>query len=110
MIGNVLIVKLWAFLRAKNTRLATAVIRDVLFSYLLFLLSCSVQICGWHRIYLGVRGWWLFPLSIAAPVMALLTRHFDWVVPCAFPLVLLAFMDALLIPAWVVSKNKENRP
>lgn len=40
-----------------------AFIRDLLFGYILLLASAILPICGWHRVWLRLGWWWLYPLT-----------------------------------------------
>lgn len=108
MLGNFVTYKLLAIARSPKARLLHAVLRDLLFSYLLLILSGFFQVCGWHRVYLKVPGWYLFPLSIVAPIAALITSNWKWVVPLSAPLMILWGIDFLCTPVWVWRKNKAH--
>lgn len=98
-----LIRRLIAIAMTRRLRHVVALIRDLLFGYILLLASAILPLCGWHRVWLKIGWWWWYPTAIAISVVGYFTTQ--TLLMLALPGLVIA--DALTLWLLITIKHRE---
>lgn len=99
-----LLLKLIVFAKSDVVQKTAILIRDLLFGYILLLACAIFPICGWHRVWLGLGWWWLYPLLIVIAIFGYSIGS-QWLM---YGLPAITIIDALSLWQIIVEKHKES--
>lgn len=89
--------------RDARTRRVVAFVRDILFGYILLLASAILPVCGWHRAWFRLGGWWIYPAA-GAIIATGYYLHQRWMM---LALTALVVMDALTLWQLILQQHRE---